>query len=93
MGGPFRAADLARLLNDQSDYQGEPDKECAAILREFLYPTALATQTLTAKAVGKRLKAHIGEPVKCGDQTLVLRELRDRSGGPKGALSYYVQAS
>jgi hypothetical protein len=87
----FQAADIARILNDQSEYRIDAEKERAATLREFLFPRAPPNQIVTAKAVGNRLKPHIGEPVKRGDQTLVLKEWRDPSGGPKGALSYYVQ--
>ena len=50
-------------------------------------------QIVTAKAVGKRLKRHIGEPVRQGDRTLILKEWRDPKGGPNAALSYYVQTS
>jgi len=91
--GPFQAADLARRLNDQSEYRIDAEKERVATLREFLFPTAPPNQTVTAKAVGKRLKRHIGEPVKRGDRTLILKEWRGPNGGPKGALSYCVQAS
>ena len=92
-GRPIPAADLARVLNDQSEYRIDAEKEQVATLREFLFPTTPPNQTVTAKAVGKRLKRHIGEPVKRGDYTLILKEWRDPNGGPKGALSYHVQAS
>ncbi len=92
-GGPFHAAALARVLNDQSEYRIDAEKERVATLREFLFPTAPPNQTVTAKAVGKRLKRHVGEPVKRGDCTLILKEWRDPNGGPKGPLSYCVQAS
>jgi hypothetical protein len=88
----FVAADLAKVLNDQSAYQGDSEKERAATLREFLFPTLPQGQTITAKSAGKRLKRHQGEPVKVNDRTLVLKNWRDPSGGPSGALSFYVQA-
>ena len=91
--GPFQAAHMARMVSDQSEYRLDDERERAAIVREFLFPTAPPGQIITAKAVGKRLKRHIGEPIKRGDTTLILKEWRDPHGGPKGASSYYVQAS
>jgi hypothetical protein len=49
-------------------------------------------QDVSAKSVGKAVKRHVGEPVKSGDRTLILKEWRDPHAGPKGALSYYVHA-
>lgn len=91
--GPFQASDLAKVINDQSEYRTDAERDRSAILREFLFSTTPAGQIVTAKAVGKRLKRHVGEPVKHGDRTLVLKEWRDPNGGPKGALGYFVQAS
>ena len=88
----FAAADLAKVLNDQSAYQGDTEKERAATLREFLFPSLPQGQTITAKSAGKRLKRHYGEPVRVGDRTLVLKDWRDPHGGPNGAFSFYVQA-
>ena len=64
--GAFQAADLARMVNDQSEYRLDEERQRAATVREFLFPTTPPGQTVTAKAVGKRLKRHIGEPVKRG---------------------------
>jgi hypothetical protein len=91
--GLFQAADVAKAVNDQSEYRLDEDKERAATVREFLFPKEPPGQTVTAKAVGKRLKPHIGEPVRQGDRTLILKEWRDPKGGPNAALSYYVQNS
>jgi hypothetical protein len=71
--GPFQAADLARVLNDQSEYRIDVERERAATLREFLFSDLPANQTVTAKAAGKRLKRHQGEPVKYGEKTLSLK--------------------
>jgi len=91
--GAFQAADVARIVNDQSDYRLEDERQCSATVREFLFPTAPPGQTVTAKSVGKRLKRHIGEPVRQGDRTLILKEWRELKGGPNAALSYVVQAN
>jgi hypothetical protein len=90
--GKFLASDVARLLNDRSEYQIDADKERAIVLREFLFPKLPPNQDASAKSVGKAAKRHVGEPVKAGDRTLILKEWRDPSAGPKGALSYYVHA-
>jgi hypothetical protein len=73
----FLAADLAKMLNDQSDFRGDAEKERAATLREFLFPTAPQGQTITAKSAGKRLKRHYGEPVQANNRTLILRSTED----------------
>jgi hypothetical protein len=75
----FKASDVADLVNDRCDANG-------IALREFLFPGSPPSHIATAKSIGKRLKAHIGEPVKCGDRTLILRSW----GGPKAALVYYI---
>jgi hypothetical protein len=92
-GKEFSAADVARMANDQSAYTSDADRQRDVTVREFLFPSTPHGQTVTAKAVGKRLKRHLGEPVQRGDHTLILKERRDPHGGPKGAISYFVQAS
>jgi hypothetical protein len=88
--GPFQAADLARVLNDQSDYRSDVERERAATLREFLFPNLPAGQTVTPKATSKRLRRHIGEPVKKDGKTLILKAGQDDH--TKTAV-YYVLAS
>jgi hypothetical protein len=90
-GRTFQATELAKMLNDTSAYQGDTEKERAATLREFLFPSLPPGQTATAKAAGKRLKKHVGEPVLAGARTLILKDWRDPKGGPNGALSFYVE--
>ena len=79
----FQAADLALKVNDQSEYTPDAERERNVTVREFLFPTTPPGQVVTAKAVGKRLKRHIGEPVRQGDRTLILKEWRDPKGWPK----------
>jgi hypothetical protein len=75
----FNAADVAQFANEQ----GHPH---AANLRDFLYPGHPQGHIATPKSVGKRLKSHIGEPVRLGDKTLILRALPSRTG----TLAYFV---
>ena len=76
-GEQFQASDLARVLNDPSELRIDVARERAATLREFLFQELPAHQTLTAKAVGKRLKRHQGEPVKGGGRTMCLKSAQD----------------
>jgi hypothetical protein len=66
----FSATEAARLINDLASEPG-------AALREFLYPGGAPTNAVTSVSVGKRLKAHLGEPVKRGERTLILRKKED----------------
>lgn len=68
--GSFDATDVAQLVN-------EPGHPGGAALREFLYPETAASDPVTPKSVGKRLKPHVDEPVKHGDRTLILRKHHD----------------
>ena len=54
------------MLNDQTEWAS--DKERAVILREFLFPNLTGGQAVTPKAVSKRLRQHVGEPVRYSDQ-------------------------
>ena len=76
-GEQFQASDLARVLNDPSELRIDVARERAATLREFLFQELPAHQTLTAKAGGKRLKRHQGEPVKGGGRTMCLKSAQD----------------
>jgi hypothetical protein len=92
-GADFQAADVARMINDRSDFS--IDKERGAALRQFLFPELehKADQTVTPKSVGKRLKKHVGEPVKVGTQTLCLKEQPKPPGKPDAAGTYIVRIS
>jgi hypothetical protein len=73
----FQAADVARMLNDRSEYQIDADKERAAVLREFLFSKVAPNQDVSAKSAGKALKRHVGEPVRSGIRTLILKDGQD----------------
>jgi hypothetical protein len=76
-GANFKSADIAKLINNRSEYQIDSDKECAATAREFLFPNQPLSQDVSPKSVTKMIKRHIGEPVKSGKRTLVLKTGED----------------
>jgi hypothetical protein len=77
----FRANDIADLINRKDADAGLPLDTLremnadGAALRDFLFGSTPAGFMATAKSVGRRLRAHIDEPVKVGDQSLVLRRV------------------
>ena len=81
------------MLNDRSESRTNEAIERAATIRDFLCPDAHPTQGISAKTLGKALKKHVGEPVKRGNQTFVLKEFKNANAGGKGAKSYYVHAA
>ena len=62
---PFHAADVARVVNDHSEFTPEEKRNAERSLAGIPVPdlASKADQTVTSKAVGKRLKRHVGEPV------------------------------
>jgi hypothetical protein len=81
----FKAADVTTLVNDRSNPHG-------TALRDYLFPDAQQNHIASPKSVGKLLTAHVDEPVKSGDCTLILRKKQDRHVGPKGALFFYIHS-
>ena len=83
--GTFDAADVAKAINvqttstDQYGAASSPDPSAGA-LREFLFPSAAPSHMATPKAVGRRLRNHIDEPVKSRERTLMLRKEEARAG-------------
>jgi hypothetical protein len=73
----FQSTDIAKLINNRSEYQIDTDKECAATVREFLFPRLQPSQDVSAKSLGKALKCHVGEPLRNGARTLILRTSED----------------
>jgi hypothetical protein len=64
--GTFKAADVAKMINENGT---TPD---GAVVREFLFPGSRSDQVVSTKSVGKRLGAHVGNPVRYGEKTLSL---------------------
>ena len=80
----FHATDVAELIN------GSVNQDALA-LREFLYPGMPQSFVAGARSVGKRLAAHIDEPVKSGESILILRKMEETTDRKmKGALKYHV---
>ena len=67
----FKASDVANMLNTQGNTSD------SITLREFLFPGGRIDQQVTVKGVSKRLGAHVGNPVRHGEETLSLISLLD----------------
>lgn len=65
-----------------------PKKRALNSPGEFLFPKAATGQVMSAKSVSKQLGKHVGEPVKRGEQTLLLRKTADTHAK---ILSYSVE--
>jgi hypothetical protein len=83
----FKANDVADLIN-RKDADAGLDVDTlremnadSATLRDFLFGTVPSGFMATAKAVGKRLQAHVDDPVRVGNRVLVLhRSVQDNTG-------------
>jgi hypothetical protein len=84
--GQFYAKDLDGRLKSPLDE--EHAEEGHAIL-SFLAPNLPPGQWLSAKALGRRLAAHVENPVRSGEHTLVLKKGKDR----KETLVFSVQTT
>jgi len=73
-----KAADVTTFINALStEFTPDPEKQRRETLRDFLAPNLQPGQIVTVKAVSKRLRSHLGEPVAHGGQTLILRSRED----------------
>ena len=85
----FTAADVAKLANTTGEWASETDRMYAETLRDFLFPKITsANQAVTAKATGRRLKRHVGAPVRYNGEVLTLKKSPDPHAN---ALRYYVE--
>jgi hypothetical protein len=84
----FTAGELAKVVNDQSEYRKSDEVERSATLRDFLFPTLPAGHIASAKAIGNRLKSRLGEPAQRGNQTLILRGAMDTN---KKQMNYHIE--
>ena len=91
----FKANDVADLINKR-DADASLDVETlrdmnhdSATLRDFLFGHVPTGFLATPKSVGRRLKAHVDDPVRSGARSLVLRTRKDRVG----TTNYFVHAS
>jgi hypothetical protein len=86
----FQAAGVAELVNSTGEWATDTARQRGETLREFLFPGIPLSQAVTAKATGKRLKRHVGEPVPRDGKTLSLKEIRDSH---TKTLSFYIKTS
>ena len=87
---PTKAADVAAVINNaRNEFTIEDDRELGHLLRDLLFPNLPPTADVTAKAVGRRLKARIGEPVRKGVPTYTLRTTIDQLDN---SLRFFVEA-
>jgi hypothetical protein len=91
----FKANDVADLINKR-DADASLDlgtlremNRDSATLRDFLFGHVPAGFVATPKSVGRRLAAHVDEPVRSGERTLILRTREDRVG----TMNYFVYAA
>jgi hypothetical protein len=83
-------ADVAAVINNaRNEFTIEDDRELGHLLRDLLFPNLPPTADVTAKAVGRRLKARIGEPVRKGVPTYTLRTTIDQLDN---SLRFFVEA-
>lgn len=86
-----QSSKLAEMINNhQANWVIDTDRELGSTLREFLFPTLPQGQTVSAKSVGRLLNKYLGNPVRMGQQTLVLKTVRDPHDK---ILRYHVQVT
>ena len=88
----FRAVDVADLINNPGDAPHGPRTQRGTTIREFLFPKQPSNQPVSAKAIGKRLTHHLGDPVQRGQRTLMLKEFQKLGAPAKDAISYFVHS-
>jgi hypothetical protein len=70
----FQASDVAGWINNQDPYENDDDKQT---LRDFLLQNANSTTLFSARTITKLFKKRLDEPARRGEQTLVLRRIKD----------------
>jgi hypothetical protein len=73
----FQAKAVAELINTTGEWANAERRDRGEILREFLFPGVPLTRAVTAKAVGKRLRRHIDEPVNRDSEIFSLKATQD----------------
>jgi hypothetical protein len=67
--GQFTAADVAGMINNPNE-----DEQ---MVREYLLPGVLPSHVFSSKTIARLLKKHLGNPVRNGEHTLILRRQQD----------------
>jgi hypothetical protein len=86
--GGFKASEVCNVITSSARGEYE-DVGLGGDLRDFLFPALPHNQVPTPKAVGKRLKKHVGNPVRWEGETLALWKDERRSA----EVFYYVKAT
>jgi hypothetical protein len=73
----FQAKAVAELINTTGEWATAEKRDLGEILREFLFPGVPLKQAVTAKAVGKRLRRHVDEPVSRDNEIFSLKATQD----------------
>lgn len=73
----FQAKDVAELINTTGEWATADRGDRGEILREILFPGVPLTRAVTARAVGKRLRRHVDEPVRRNDEIFTLKAKHD----------------
>ncbi|MBV8738309.1 MAG: hypothetical protein JO007_13840, partial [Alphaproteobacteria bacterium] len=73
----FTPSDVAAIANKTGEWATEDDRQVASTLRDVLFPRVPVQQAVDARAVTKRLKPHLNEPVRRGDRTMILKSVTD----------------
>src|SRR5262249_21583252 len=87
----FHASDIAQMINSAA----RPfDNSCSdpifgGMLQGFFYPKSPPNLQVSAISVGRRLEAHVNNPVRDGQQMLTLR--RSDQSNVRGSLQYRVE--
>ena len=77
----FKAVDVADMINASATNTD------TLTIRDFLFQDHPSEAHFTPKAVAKRLKKHVGKPVRHGEQTLALKAYDDKHDK---VLKFYV---
>jgi hypothetical protein len=83
--GTFKAADVAGLINENGNTAD------GVVIREFLFP-GQKSDVVSSKSVGRRLLAHVGNPVRHDDKILSLYAGTDSNSKMKTFLVSVVAA-
>jgi hypothetical protein len=87
--GQRRASDHKSISWDE----GDPRTALSPLLRELFYPELVGQrewEVVNEQSVGLRLKRHLGDPVRQGGRTLVMRAEDEPKGGGKPTKLYKV---
>jgi hypothetical protein len=74
----FSAADIARLVNNDSEQKMADEKDLSAAIRDFFLPDKRYPGAVSGQSLGRAMKRFLEEPVPYDGQTLMLRAEKDK---------------